>query len=38
LRVQATNWASGFDVTTDGAGVVGMPGRALLGSWPTGSG
>jgi Transposase DDE domain group 1 len=31
LRVQATNWASGFEVTTDGTGVVGHAGAALLG-------
>jgi hypothetical protein len=30
LRVQATNWASCFEVTTDGAGVVGHAGAALL--------
>jgi hypothetical protein len=30
LRVQATNWASGFEVTTDGTGVVGHAGAALL--------
>ncbi len=30
LRVQATNWASSFEVTTDGAGVVGHAGAALL--------
>jgi Transposase DDE domain group 1 len=31
LRVQATNWASRFEVTTDGTGVVGHAGAALLG-------
>jgi hypothetical protein len=31
LRVQATNSASGFEVTTDGTGVVGHAGAALLG-------
>jgi hypothetical protein len=31
LRVQATNWASGFEVTTDAVGVVGHAGAALLG-------
>jgi hypothetical protein len=31
LRVQATNWASSFEVTTDGTGVVGHAGAALLG-------
>ena len=30
LRVQATNWASSFEGTTDGAGVVGHAGAALL--------
>jgi hypothetical protein len=30
LRVQATNWASSFEVTTDGVGVVGHAGAALL--------
>jgi hypothetical protein len=30
LRVQATNWASCFEVTTDGVGVVGHAGAALL--------
>jgi hypothetical protein len=30
LRVQATNLSSGFEVTTDGAGVVGHAGAALL--------
>jgi Transposase DDE domain group 1 len=30
LRVQATNWTSSFEVTTDGAGVVGHAGAALL--------
>jgi Transposase DDE domain group 1 len=30
LRVQATNWASRVEVTTDGAGVVGHAGAALL--------
>jgi hypothetical protein len=30
LRVQATNWASSFEVTTDGTGVVGHAGAALL--------
>jgi hypothetical protein len=30
LRVQATNWASGFEVTTDAVGVVGHAGAALL--------
>jgi hypothetical protein len=30
LRVQATNCASSFEVTTDGAGVVGHAGAALL--------
>ena len=30
MRVQATNCASGFEVTTDGAGVVGHAGAALL--------
>jgi DDE family transposase len=30
LRVQATNWASSFEVTTDGTGVVGHGGAALL--------
>jgi Transposase DDE domain group 1 len=30
LRVQATNSPSGFEVTTDGAGVVGHAGAALL--------
>jgi hypothetical protein len=30
LRVQATNWPSGFEVTTDGTGVVGHAGAALL--------
>jgi hypothetical protein len=31
LRVQATNWASSFEVTTDGVGVVGHAGAVLLG-------
>jgi hypothetical protein len=31
LRVQATNWASRFEVTTDGVGVVGHAGAVLLG-------
>jgi Transposase DDE domain group 1 len=31
LRVQATNWASRVEVTTDGTGVVGHAGAALLG-------
>jgi hypothetical protein len=31
LRVQATNCASSFEVTTDGVGVVGHAGAALLG-------
>jgi hypothetical protein len=31
LRVQATNCASSFEVTTDGTGVVGHAGAALLG-------
>jgi hypothetical protein len=31
LRMQATNCASGFEVTTDGTGVVGHAGAALLG-------
>jgi hypothetical protein len=31
LPVQATNWASRFEVTTDGTGVVGHAGAALLG-------
>ena len=30
MRVQATNLSSGFEVTTDGAGVVGHAGAALL--------
>jgi Transposase DDE domain group 1 len=30
LRVQATNWTSSFEVTTDGTGVVGHAGAALL--------
>jgi hypothetical protein len=30
LRVQATNWASRVEVTTDGTGVVGHVGAALL--------
>ena len=30
MRVQATNWASSFEVTTDGTGVVGHAGAALL--------
>jgi hypothetical protein len=30
LRVQATNTPSNFEVTTDGAGVVGHAGAALL--------
>jgi hypothetical protein len=30
LRVQATNSSSSFEVTTDGAGVVGHAGAALL--------
>jgi hypothetical protein len=30
LRVQATNWASSFEVTADGTGVVGHAGAALL--------
>jgi hypothetical protein len=30
LRVQATNSPSSFEVTTDGAGVVGHAGAALL--------
>jgi hypothetical protein len=30
LRVQATNSRSSFDVTTDGTGVVGQAGAALL--------
>jgi hypothetical protein len=30
LRVQATNTSSGFEVTTDGTGVVGHAGAALL--------
>jgi hypothetical protein len=30
LWVQATNWASSFEVTTDGTGVVGHAGAALL--------
>ena len=30
LRVQATNSPSGFEVTTDGVGVVGQAGAALL--------
>jgi hypothetical protein len=30
LRVQATNWPSSFEVTTDGTGVVGHAGAALL--------
>jgi hypothetical protein len=30
LRVQASNWASSFEVTTDGTGVVGHAGAALL--------
>jgi hypothetical protein len=30
LRVQATNCASSFEVTTDGTGVVGHAGAALL--------
>ena len=30
LRVQATNSPSGFEVTTDGVGVVGHAGAALL--------
>jgi hypothetical protein len=30
LRVQATNWASRVEVTTDGTGVVGHAGAALL--------
>ena len=31
MRVQATNWASSFEVTTDGVGVVGHAGAVLLG-------
>jgi hypothetical protein len=31
LRVQATNSSSGVEVTTDGTGVVGHAGAALLG-------
>jgi hypothetical protein len=31
LRVQATNSAGSFEVTTDGVGVVGHAGAALLG-------
>jgi hypothetical protein len=31
LRVQATNSSSGLEVTTDGTGVVGHAGAALLG-------
>ena len=31
MGVQATNWASSFEVTTDGTGVVGHAGAALLG-------
>jgi hypothetical protein len=38
LRVQATNSPGRFEVTTDGAGVVGHAGAALCESWPTGSG
>ena len=38
LRVQATNCASSFEVTTDGVGVVGHTGAACCGSWPTASG
>jgi hypothetical protein len=38
LRVQATNSPSTFQVTTDGVGVVGHAGAALLGNWPTGWG
>jgi hypothetical protein len=30
LRVQATNWPGSFEVTTDGSGVVGHAGAALL--------
>jgi hypothetical protein len=30
LRVQATNLSSGFEVTSDGTGVVGHAGAALL--------
>jgi hypothetical protein len=30
LRVQATNWSSSFEVTTDGVGVIGHAGAALL--------
>ena len=30
MRVQATNLSSGFEVTTDGVGVVGHAGAALL--------
>jgi hypothetical protein len=30
LRVQATNWSSSFEVTTDGIGVIGHAGAALL--------
>jgi hypothetical protein len=34
LRVQATNTSPGFEVTTDGTGVVGHAGAALLRSRP----
>jgi hypothetical protein len=34
LRVQATNSRSEFEVTTDGVGVVGHAGAALLRSRP----
>jgi len=30
LRVQASNWPSNFEVSTDGGGVVGHAGAALL--------